>query len=186
MTDITLLSNLQIMMVFSLLFLSFNLLLVQFGRVPRKIAAMTDKNKARSTHAEFISSITAFAHAVASFALSLYILMEDGITKHQKNTFPETALLSLSAGYFFSDTITGIIYEFNNKMMNAHHVLVIVNVLYIFEYRQYANITVAALFASEASNPFRQIELIAAQLTNTQTITKFCRIAFAFVFVFCR
>ena len=64
--------------------------------------------------------------------------------------------------------------------------MVISNVVYTIWMDRYANITIAALLASEASNLFRQLELIVTQLKNFEAVCIFCRINFAIIFIFCR
>lgn len=186
MTGEEYLSNFKVLLVSSLFFLGLNFYLIIKISIPRKIKDNVDKMLVSTIFADFCSNFSSLIHAVVSFFWGLWVISASGISADQVNTIDENAVLCFSMGYFLSDTLTGLIYDYQTRMMNIHHAIVIVNVVYILSKGRFSNITVAALVVSEASNPFKIMDSILKHIDDAEPFHTTSRVLFAFLFTVCR
>lgn len=178
--------NLQVVLIWSLCFLSVTMALLKFFPVPKSVYHTLDQNKEHVVFAEFISYFPSFVNAVTCFFFGLSVLIENGIQINSPNRDNESLLLAFTTGYFVCDTITGFVYKFNDGMMVLHHLLSVTICVYVMHTGSFANATVLALVISELSNVFRTVEKITDKYPEQKRTSFMFSLCFAISFVFCR
>jgi len=178
--------HLQLVLIWSLCFLSINMALLRFYPIPKSVFHALDQKNENVIFAEFISYFSSCINALVCFFFGLSIILDNGVTLWKDNKPNESYLVAFTLGYFLSDTLTGMVYHYNNTLMNLHHVLVLFGGFYVLWIGAYANLLVLAMVIAELSNIFRTIEMIADKYPDQKRIAFGFGLCFAFSFVFCR
>lgn len=178
--------HLQLVLIWSLSFLSVNLALLKFYPVPKSVYHALDQRKENVVFAEFVAYFSSFINAVICFFVGLSIILENGLQLTGTNKWNETLLVSFTIGYFVCDTVTGLVYEYNRTLMNLHHLVIILAGIYVLHLGIFGNPMVITLVISELSNVFRTVEMITDKYPEQKHISFVFGICFAVTFIFCR
>ena len=178
--------DLQLMLIWCLIFLSINISLIRLYPMPKSINFSISEEKERRDFAEFCAYFTSFLNGFVSFFAGLSIVISNGVSLMSPNRSNETSLLCFTLGYFLSDTIVGIVYKYNNFMMNLHHLVILMCGLFSLFNRVYSNLAILGLVISELPNVFRAIEKILDRYPENKRISFVFGMCFATTFIFCR
>jgi hypothetical protein len=169
-----------------LAFLTLDMLLMYFLPMPQKILAEPDERLRKSAFVGLVTNAGAMLHAIITFFWGLRIYYSDGLHYTGENLPESVWLLSLSLGYFLSDTVLSWVYGHNNLIMMMHHYVVILVEAYVIVKNEYASIAVYSLVLAEASNPFNIAWNVLQTVEVTPALSYASGFAFALVFIYCR
>lgn len=137
-------------------FLSFMMvvfLLTNIVNMPKLIMKLP-KEQQTTLYMEYITNVNSITHAVSTFCLSVIIVSQTSMNLPGANTHSENLVLSLSIGYFLSDTLLGFIYGYNDVMTVVHHVIALILFPYSIIKNQYGTLNAWCFVIAEISNPF--------------------------------
>ena len=154
--------------------------------VPDKIAKNPNEWKRKSDFSFYVFSHLSLVHACGSLFFSLVILFRRKLYYEERNQNDTLNLLSFSAGYYLTNTLMGRFHKFHSISMVCHHLIVLLEIFYVFWCGFYGNIITAGFAIAELSNPFRILKNLSDGHENGRSFGRKSMAIFAVVFLICR
>jgi hypothetical protein len=129
------------------------LILDRVIKTPEKMMAETDPKAIRVKRYEYITNVNSLIHAVVTWLGSCYLIMYQSTAYDAPNTFGQAAFAAFSCGYFIVDTITGMYYGYNDKLMLIHHIFAIYLQVHLLYKGMFGTSYVWTMFVGEVANP---------------------------------
>lgn len=155
-------------------------------KVPSKIAKTSNKKKRESEYSYYVFSHLSLLHAIVNLFVSTGIIFSRPIYYLEVNQPDVLHLLCFSIGYYSSNMMMGMVYNFHPISMICHHLIVLSEILYVFWSGYFGNIIVLGFAIAEASNPFRIIKNISDGHDDRKYWGDLSIHIFAVVFLFMR
>jgi hypothetical protein len=129
----------------------------RFVRHPHSVTSLGDKEdvekKKDKIFTTYVSYYPALLHAPVTTMLSLVCLYYYGVRYGDETQYLEYWPIKYSASFFLHDTIYGIAFKYNDRVVLAHHVVVILVLCYSWYLGMYGSDLCNGLAQGEITNP---------------------------------
>jgi hypothetical protein len=121
---------------------------------PEHLLPENTGKKRTKAYFNYYGNYVSILHAFATFGLTLYLILTEGVTIGQDNTSLGSFVLYNSLSYFIYDTLISEYYRYNTLPMTFHHLTTLGVVGFAVVLQKGANEVGIALLCAEISNPF--------------------------------
>ena len=179
-------SQLLPVVIWALFFLALNLTLRWKLPIPGNITNKTTTKSQDHIRWEYTALYGTLVFSTMINIICFYLWQLNGICYIRQNIVGEEHLLAFALGYYITDGILGVIYKFNDSLINFHHVQCFLIILYALVKGKYASVLIWGLFIAEISNPFLIAMKILSNFKGLKLYETISGIAFSVVFLITR
>ena len=127
--------------------------LYRTAKVPTTILKIEDKKVQTLRFYSYLSYLPALLHAPITTGVSIFALFWYGIGYNRETIGFEVFPLKYSASFFLYDTVNGIRRKYNDNLVHAHHVFIIVVILWALWHDKYGSSLCNGIAQGEITNP---------------------------------
>ena len=158
----------------------------RFSPYPSEILKIEDKNKQKLKFYSYLSFLPALLHAPITTLVSIAALCSYGIRFNQETARLESFPLYYSASFFIFDGFNGIIRKYNDNLVLAHHVMIVVVIIWSLWVGKYGSELCNGIVQGEITNPLYAIYDILGFWGVAESKTRPLGISFMLSFIFIR
>lgn len=161
-------------------------LLAKYITTPNKIICIKDPIKREIERREYFAYHSSIIHGFVLSLFGAYVFFVEEEKWESLSTSGQNKLIAFSLGYFFTDTINGFRFNYNNLMFFIHHILSLMIILVTLITGKFGYTVILSFGIGEISNPFMAIRSILQKHTRFEKIASVFEIMFCVVFLIAR
>lgn len=162
----------------------------RFVKRPHSVTSMEGKEKEEHqkemTFRAYISYYPALLHAPVTTGLGLFCLAYYGVSYGKETQYMEYWPIKYSASFFLHDTIFGIRFKYNDNVVLAHHVVIVLVLCYSWYLGKYGSDVCNGIAQGEITNPLYAVYDIMTHKGYAETKTRPLGILFMVCFIVIR